>query len=178
MHAHGLVHVRSERGFTLVEILVVLIVIAMLMAIAIPTLNRSTRATDAPQMALAGGALWRAIHQFRADNHGSMPPVATLTAASTAATPGTGFEDPGRHRYLESWPRDNADRPVQVLNGGTGAVPTAANYCASRAGRLVYGGTSGTSPHTAWLVGCSSQGQMVFRRSVMSTLTATTRPIG
>lgn len=129
----GVVGARSrlrdrEGGFTIVELLVVLIICAILFAIVLPQLGRTRQKTSAPLTNVGAAAIWRGIQNYRIDNGGTFPPLSMLQNG------GATFVDPGQVKYVKRWPEDSRGRPMRV-NQGSGN-PTGANP--ARAGEVTY----------------------------------------
>lgn len=87
---------RNQKGFTLVELMVVLVIIAILVAIAIPIYNKTqdnaqTQACRANLRTISG-----AIAQYQAENAGTLPPNldALVTGGYLKAVPKCPKEDP------------------------------------------------------------------------------------
>ncbi len=159
VHGRQYVRARSEDGFSLVELLIVIIIVSILMVFILPTLGRTRDKTDGPQINVAAGAVWRGIQAYRIDNHGMLPATNLLTAPS-----GNAFVNPGNGRYVQRWPESSDGQPIAVT-AGTGGPPTASISNASPlAGNLVYSVSNGG--RNGWLVGYSSSGSIVFRRSI------------
>ena len=82
-----------NRAFSLVELVIVLVIIGVIAAIAVPRLTRG--ATNASAVALAAdlAALRNAIELYRAEHEGSFPTVANFVSQMTqfSDTPGTSF---------------------------------------------------------------------------------------
>lgn len=165
-HAHSRGR-RGEAGFSLIELLVVLVICALLFAIILPTLARTREKTGAPQVSLAAGAIWRGVQAFRIENGGELPAPADVVGASTATPPGSSWTNAADGRYINRWPEDNHGVAMPVLNGGTATVPTASvPDTDNRAGKVVYYAPAGRPRTTGWLVGYSDTGQIVYRRSI------------
>ena len=82
-------HARLQRGFTLVELLIVVIILAILAAIVIPQFSSAT--TDTKEAALDSnlGGLRNAIELYKAQ-HTTYPGGVATTGGTCAATKGTG----------------------------------------------------------------------------------------
>ena len=74
--------VARERGFTLVEILVAMTIIAIIMAIAIISFRGAKGTTYAKETIAAGAAYSQAISQFQADHANKLPAGAELIKIS------------------------------------------------------------------------------------------------
>jgi len=85
----------KQRGFTLVELLIVVIILAILAAIVIPQFSGAT--TDTREAALDSnlGGLRNAIELYKAQ-HSTYPAGVATTGGSCAATKGTGAINSGQ----------------------------------------------------------------------------------
>jgi prepilin-type N-terminal cleavage/methylation domain-containing protein len=138
----------SEGGFTIVELLVVLIICAILFAIVLPQVNKTRQKTGGPTVNVAAAGVWRGIQHYRMDTGGAFRPIGQLQSPST-------FADPGGVRYVKRWPENARGGPIQVSQGP--ATPTSATPAP---GALVYY----ASGVTGYLIGYSDTGSIVFRR--------------
>ena len=158
---------RSEAGFSIVELIVVMVIVAVLFVIVMPQLARTREKTGAPQVTLAAGAIWRGVQAYRIENGGELPDPAIITNASTTSPPGRDFKNAADGKYIERWPEDNHGVAMPVLNGGTATVPTASvPDTDNRAGKVVYYAPAGRPRTTGWLVGYADTGALVYRRSI------------
>jgi prepilin-type N-terminal cleavage/methylation domain-containing protein len=161
---------RTEAGFTLVELLIVVIIAAILLAFTLPMLGGQQKKTDGPLVNVAAGTVWRGIQEYRIENHGTLPATNLLTSTAGAA-----FVNPGNGRYIERWPERADGLPIVVTAGGGNAPTANISSNSAQAGNLVY--SVGNAGRTGWLVGYSSSGAIVFRRSIDAT-TAGAVPAG
>jgi general secretion pathway protein G len=158
---------RSEAGFSLIELLVVMIICALLFAIILPTLARTREKTGAPQVSLAAGAIWRGIQAYRIENGGELPDPAVIAAAPAANPPGSNWTNAADGKYITRWPEDNHGVPMPVVRGASATVPTASiPDTDNQAGKVVYYAAAGRPRTVGWVVGYSDTGQIVYRRSI------------
>ena len=75
---------KSKNGFTLVELLVVIGIIALLISILLPALNAARRQAGQVKCAAQMKQLHNAFLLYAIDNHNYWPPVSLQTAAATA----------------------------------------------------------------------------------------------
>ncbi|MCW2950080.1 MAG: hypothetical protein JWN41_1093, partial [Thermoleophilia bacterium] len=78
-------HSTPQRAFTLVEILVVMVISAILMAIAVTTLMHMRRETTRKRGANAARVYAEAVRAFQLDHDGRPPNPATVASATKAA---------------------------------------------------------------------------------------------
>lgn len=138
-----------KKGFTLVELLIVIIIIAVLAAIAIPKFSNSSTRSRESSLRANLKLVRNAVDLFRADT-GAFP--ASLAALSATASPTAGLNATGgtqsistsdwRGPYLQAVPND----PVSssAFSYGTGSTNTG-NVTSSASGA----GSDGTN-YSTW----------------------------
>lgn len=108
---------RPQRGFTLIEIMVVLVIMGVLAALIVPNLMGrpdQARATAARQDV---GAVMQALKLYRLDN--GEYPSASQGLRALVEKPTAGKVPSNWRSYLERLPSDPWGKPYQYLNPGT-----------------------------------------------------------
>lgn len=135
-----------KKGFTLVELLIVIIIIAVLAAIAIPKFSNSSTRSRESSLRANLKLVRNAVDLFRADT-GAFP--ASLAALSATASPTAGLNATGgaqsfstsdwRGPYLQAVPNDPI--AAAAFSYGTGSTNT---------GNVVSSSTATSSEGTAY----------------------------
>jgi prepilin-type N-terminal cleavage/methylation domain-containing protein len=81
------IHRRPLNGFTLVELLVVIGIIALLISILLPALNKARTAAQLVQCGSNMRQLAAAVFIYQSENNGSYPPPWSACAANSATSP-------------------------------------------------------------------------------------------
>ena len=107
---------RRSRGFTLIELMVVLVIIGVLAALIVP--NMLDRADDARVTAARTDVnnLMQALKLYRLDNQ--RYPTAEQGLQALLQRPTTGPAAPNWKPYVEKLPNDPWGRPYQYANPG------------------------------------------------------------
>lgn len=113
-----------RRGFTLIEVLLVVAIIAILAAIVILAINPSKQLADArnAQRRVDVNTILNGVYQYAIDNNGSIPASITTTATAVCRTGGTctGLIDlsvlTASEKYLTSIPFDPSTATANSTN--------------------------------------------------------------
>jgi general secretion pathway protein G len=108
--------VRDERGFTLIEVMVVIVILSILAAIIVP---RIMDRPDKARMVKAQAdirALESALNLYRLDNHNYPTTDEGLEALVQKPADAPSWKEGG---YIDRMPKDPWGKPYQYLNPGT-----------------------------------------------------------
>jgi prepilin-type N-terminal cleavage/methylation domain-containing protein len=152
---------RNERGFTIIELLVGMGIVAVLMAIVVPSFLSAKQSTHSKEAIAAGGAYNAAIAQFQTD-HGNMLPGDSDQAPAVQGTP-AGPASLLKHSYLKQQPAGVVEGRIGVsMSTGCQAPPSAGQfvgwvaYCPGNLGANAYSirVSYRSKPGAAWQPSC------------------------
>lgn len=117
---------RTQKGFTLVELLIVVGILAVLLAIVLVAINPQQQFREANNTARKAdvNAILNAVSAYAADNDGQLPAGITGTAKTITSTTGTGNID----LCTALVPTYIADLPLDP-NGSLGTESPAGSVC-------------------------------------------------
>lgn len=126
-HRQGLALRAKPEGFTLIEILVVIGILAVLFAITLIAINPARQFSQSNNTARQNdvNSILNAIHQYAADNRGALPAGIT-TSTQTIANTGANICAALVTRYLAALPVDPLTNNGTPVTDCTGAYNT--NY--------------------------------------------------
>ena len=107
---------RLRRGFTLIELMVVLAIIGMLAALIVPNVLQRTDDARAVAARTDVNNLLQALKLYRLDNQ--RYPSGEQGLAALVTKPASGPIPPNWKHYLDKLPNDPWQRPYQYLNPG------------------------------------------------------------
>ena len=148
----------NQKGFTLVEIMIVVAIIGLLAAIAIPNLLRSRLSANEGAMKLDLRAFGTANEAFRAAQN---PPAYAGNIAALQAAPAyvdaTWGTAAGKHGFLQAYAgggAGNASTYSLLATPVTAGVTAVNSYCIDQSGVIV-GSVVGAGAPTGAAAGCT-----------------------
>ena len=109
-------HSRRSRGFTLIEIMVVLVIIGVLGALIVPNLIERIDDSKVTAAHTDINQLMQALKLYKIDNQ--RYPTSEQGLESLVRKPTSGPIPPNWKTYIEKLPNDPWNRPYQYLNPG------------------------------------------------------------
>ena len=106
---------QNQKGFTLVELMVVVVILGILVAIAVPVYNNVTKQANQKSVEANLRTIDGAIMQYKAVNDGKSP------VAGTTATDGSDLKE-----YMQVWPT-GPDEVVYTIDGDKAVVTKGTN---------------------------------------------------
>src|SRR5581483_3314735 len=87
---YAVTHRRNKKGFTLIEILIVVIILGILAAIVIPQFTNASTAAKQSSEASTAQTVRSQIQLYKLDHNDTLPPAATFWTALTTQTDDAG----------------------------------------------------------------------------------------
>lgn len=147
-----------ESGFTIIELLVVLIIVAVLMVLLAPNALNQHRSSANPALNASAGAIWRGVQRYRMDNRGTFP-NASMVKPTTPST----FVDAANEPYIRRWPAGPDGLAQQVTTASSATIPV--SVAATPNGQVLYYGAG----NVGWVAAYSPHGNLVLRRGATAT---------
>jgi prepilin-type N-terminal cleavage/methylation domain-containing protein len=127
---------RERRGFTLIELMVVILIVGILAAVAVPILRGKIDQAKWSEAAATAGAIRTSVRAYYAEN-----PTAAVALAGTALTDATaaplGFKSGDlTGKYFDVTKFTIATLPAMASNGGRAAITVTAGTGLTGTGRL------------------------------------------
>lgn len=116
----------SEQGFGLIELIVVMVILAMLMAMAVHFGSGSKDSTRNTATRAAGSAVLAAVSQWNRDHPmvgGTDPLLAAPAWTGNSMSPAEGLFDRAGRPYLADWPRSPYTARDLVIRRGPCGTP-------------------------------------------------------
>jgi prepilin-type N-terminal cleavage/methylation domain-containing protein/prepilin-type processing-associated H-X9-DG protein len=152
-------HSRNSRGFTLVELLVVIGIIALLISILLPSLNRAREQANRIKCASNLKQIGLSIQIYANENKGAFPRTYFDAVASpTLSTDNNGSDADGSFPPIAGAPISNNTAASLFLILKTGDITSEVFICPSSQGERGYqgvdiNGTGGTAGYSNWPTG-------------------------
>jgi len=144
--------IRRNKGFTLIEILIVVIILGILAAIVIPQFSNASTSAKTSAVTSTAQSLRQQVALYKLQHNDNLPPVATFWTALTTQTDSTGAAyaaatspDGPWGPYMQSIPANSLNQSTVVLDSNVQYSATASPPVqAGSACGWVYDYTGGT----------------------------------